>query len=185
MKSAIVTPSLKKPSLDSNILKHYRPILNLPFTSEVLEKIRALRLISYLSEYSLLEPLQFAYKRFHSTETALLKVHNDICMSLDSGQCVLLVLLDLSAAFDTIDHDMLLTRLLKLGITDTPLLWFSSYLKDRHQYVSINDSLSASHVLQTGVPQGSVLGPLLFSISISPLGKLIRQHGDNQLYPAF
>jgi hypothetical protein len=192
-KSAIVTPLLKKASLDHNMLKNYRPVSNLPFLSKVLEKVVAQQLKKHLSDHSLLEPLQSAYREFHSTETALLKVHDDVCMALDAGKCVLLVLLDLSAAFDTIDHDILLSRLLDLGITGTPLQWLTSYLNNRHQSVTINGILSSSQTLHSGVPQGSVLGPLLFCIYISPLGQLIRRHSlnfhqyadDNQLYLSF
>ncbi|XP_070567335.1 uncharacterized protein [Ptychodera flava] len=133
LKNAVVSPILKKSSLDSNIFKNYRPVSNLPFLSKVIEKVVASQLITYLGTNSLLEPLQSAYKKHHSTETALLKVHNDICTALDRGQCVLLILLDLSAAFDTIDHDILITRLSKLGITGITLQWFSSYLKNRTQ----------------------------------------------------
>ena len=193
LKTAIVTPILKKTSLDTNQLKNYRPVSNLPFLSKVLEKVVAVQLNKYLSSNGLLEPCQSAYRQYHSTETALVKVNNDICMALDSGKCVLLALLDLSAAFDTIDHDILISRLSKLGITDIPLNWFSSYLKDRYQSVSIQGTLSKSQPLQFGVPQGSVLGPLLFCLYISPLGSLIRNHNldfqqyadDNQLYHTF
>ena len=193
LKSALVTPLLKKSSLDINTLKNYRPVSNLPFLSKVMEKVVATQLNDYLTTNSLLEPLQSAYRQYHSTETALLKVHNDICLSLDSGKSVILVLLDLSAAFDTIDHTILLNRLSDLGITAVVHKWFESYLTDRHQSVTIENVTSKPHLLQFGVPQGSVLGPLLFTIYISPLGKLIRQHNlefhqytdDNQLYLAF
>ena len=141
----------------------------------------------------LLEPLQSAYKQHHSTETALLLVHNDILTALDSGQIVLLVLLDLSAAFDTIDHEILLKRLSDLGIKGTPLKWLCSYLTDRFQSVTVNGKMSLAQLLRFGVPQGSVLGPLLFTIYISPLGQIIRRHklqfhqfaDDNELYLSF
>ena len=89
-------------------------------------------------------------------------MHNDIAMAIDQHNSVILVLLDLSAAFDTVDHGILLPRLSnRFGITGTVLEWFRSYLSDRTQFVQVNDACSASHVLEFGVPQGSVLGPLL------------------------
>ncbi|XP_077862694.1 uncharacterized protein LOC144344701 [Saccoglossus kowalevskii] len=159
----------------------------------LLERIVASQLTDYLTANSLLEPLQSAYRKYHSTETALLKIHNDICSFIDSGNYVLLCLLDLSAAFDTIDHNILLNRLSNLGVTDMALQWFESYLQHRCQSVSVSSVTSEPSQLHFGVPQGSVLGPILFTIYISPLGKLIRQHNldfhqysdDNQLYHAF
>ena len=126
-------------------------------------------------------------------KTALVKVHNDIALSLDSGQHVILVLLDLSAAFDTIDHKILFSRLTHLGIQGTALMWLTSHLTDRYQSVVINGHSSHSTPLQFGVPQGSVLGPLLFTLYTTPLGQIIRHHDlkfhqyadDNQLYLAF
>ena len=193
LKSAVVTPLLKKASLDTEILKNFRPISNLPFASKILEKVVASQLNEYFNQNALLEPLQSAYRKLHSTETALLSVHNSITRSLDSGNVVLLVLLDLSAAFDTIDHSILLQRLSNLGIKGVALQWIRSYLTGRFQSVSVKGSTSSSKLLNFGVPQGSVLGPLLFSIYISPLGNLIRHLNlnfhqyadDNQLYLSF
>ena len=133
------TPIPKKPSHDKNVFKNNRPVSNIPFLSKLVEKIVAHQLTSYLTANSLLEPLQSAYRKFHSTETALLKVHNDICLSVDSGNYVLLILLDLSAAFDTIDHKILLQRLSHLGISGIALKWCESYLKQRNQSVNINN----------------------------------------------
>ena len=138
--------------------------------------------------------LQSAYKQQHSTETALLKVKNDILMSMDEQHVTLLVLLDLSAAFDTIHHDKLIGRLESdLGITDNALAWFKSYLSDRFQRVSVNGSLSDQFPLKQGVPQGSCLGPLLFTIYTRKLFQIVERHlpqvhcyaDDTQLYVSF
>jgi len=107
MKHALVTPLLKKPSLDHQILKNFRPVSNLPFVSKVLEKVVAQQLLEHMNKNALNEPLQSAYRQVHSTETALLRVQNDLLRAMDNRQGVILVLLDLSAAFDTIDHDVL------------------------------------------------------------------------------
>ena len=191
MKSAVIKPLLKKENLDCNILKNYRPVSNLTFLSKVLEHVVAKQLKEYMSNNNLQEPFQSAYKQYHSTESALLMVHNDILCAMENQGVTLLVLLDLSSAFDTIDHPVLLSRLQHhLGINGTILAWFESYLSDRTQCVHINGKSSAPQPLQYGVPQGSVLGPLLFSIYILPLGDIIRRHGmklhiyadDTQVY---
>ena len=108
-KCANIRPLLKKPGLDSEILKNYRPVSNLPFISKVLERVVDKRLEQHLVVNNLHEELQSAYRKFHSTETALLKVQSDILQSLDKGNVTVLVMLDLSAAFDTIDHHILHT----------------------------------------------------------------------------
>ena len=111
------------------ILSNYRPISNLKVISKIIEKVVAVRLQDYLESNQLNEPLQSAYKLFHSCETALVRVHNDILRAIDDRHCVILLLLDLSAAFDTVDHDILLTRLKsKFSICGTALEWFRSYL---------------------------------------------------------
>ena len=135
--------------------------------------------------------LQSAYRRYHSTETALLKVTNDILLNMNSQRVSLLVLLDLSAAFDTIDHKILLKRLQNnLGIGGTALLWFASYLSNRKQRIHVNGSISDEFTYNCGVPQGSCLGPLLFIIYASDMFSVIDNHlldshgysDDTQLY---
>ena len=111
LKTAVLSPLLKKASLDHEVLANYRPISNLKVISKIIEKVVAVRLQKYLEANQLNEPLQSAYKPFHSCETALVRVHNDILVAIDKRHCVMLLLLDLSAAFDTVDHDILLTRL--------------------------------------------------------------------------
>ena len=111
LKQSLIRPLLKKPDLDQEILKNYRPIANIPFLAKIIEKVIALQAYSYLETNKLMPPLQSAYRKNHSTETALLRVLNDILTTLDHRQDVVLVMLDLSAAFDTLDHDILISRL--------------------------------------------------------------------------
>lgn len=141
LKLASVTPILKKPGLDPDSPNNYRPIYNLPFLSKILERVVAKQLISYLDSNDLFELFQSGFRSKHSTETALLKVTNDLLLSSDTGSLNILILLDLSAAFDTINHSILISRLQStVGITGTALSWFRSYLSDRRQFISINHS---------------------------------------------
>ena len=176
-KLAQVKPLLKKATLDPNELKNYRPISNLPFLSKILEKIVLHQLSQHLSDNNLLSFHQSAYRSDHSTETALLRIVNDILYSLDEDKISVLLLLDLSAAFDTIDHEIILSRLSsKFGLHDTVLNWFRSYLSNRKQFVLVNDMKSDTTTLQFGVPQGSVLGPVLFIMYTTPLTPIIHSH---------
>ncbi len=135
MKEAILIPLLKKILLDPEIFKHFRPISNLPYISKLVEKCVATQVIDHAFTNNLGEPLQSAYKQFHSTETALLKVHSDIMCAVDKGKAVVLVLLDLSATFR---HRRPCHRLqTHLGVTGTALSWFQSYLCGRKQTVHL------------------------------------------------
>ena len=190
---AHVTPLHKKPSLNRNSLKNYRPVSNLSFISKLIEKVVAKQLNEFISHKGLLNVNQSAYKSSHSTETALLKIQNDIAFSVDSGKAVALTLLDLSAALDTIDLSLLYDCLHDwFGLDGTVLLWIKSYLSNRKQKIKIGDSLSESVILPFGVPQGSVLGPLLFTLYTSPLSQVISKFNvthylyadDTQIYLA-
>ena len=194
LKSAIVRPLLKKTSLDCEILKNYRPVSNLSFLSKVIEKIVASRLVDHMTENNLMDPMQSAYRKGHSTETTLLRLHNDVVSAVDRGCGVCLVLLDLSAAFDTIDHTILLTFLKEhIGWGGPVLDLFQSYLSGRTQCISIEGVLSELKELVYGVPQGSVLGPLEFCIYTIPIGAILRHYNinyqiyadDTQLYCVF
>ena len=177
LKTAVVKPLLKKPSLDKNLLKNYRPISNLPFLSKILEKVVLHKLLSHLQESNLSNPFQSAYRAGHSTDTVLLRIVNDILSALDNDNISVLLLLDLSAAFDTTDHQILLSRLNSVfGIQSAVLQWFQSYLSDRYQSLSVNNSSSSPSQLVYGVPQGSVLGPILFVLYTTPLSDIIANH---------
>ena len=131
----------------------------------------------HLSGHRLHDRFQSAYRQYHSTETALLRVVDDLRRGVDDGNVGLLVLLDLSAAFNTIDHERLLHRLqYECGICGTALFWFQSYLQNRSQRVSIKNITAEPTVLKYGVPQGSVLGPQLFNLYTKPLGPIIENH---------
>ena len=134
-------------------------------------------MLGHLNTNNLLDPHQSAYRTGHSTQTALLKVVNDLLTALDNRKISILSLLDLSAAFVIIDHKTLLSRLeSSYGICDTDLAWFRSYLIDRSQTVSVNGRYSPSTPLKYGVPQSSVLGPVLFVLYTKPVSAVIDHH---------
>ena len=140
-----------------------------------MESAVALQLQSHLSLNGLYPVFQSAYRRHHSTETALLKIKNDLLMTMNKQHVTLLVLLDLSSAFDTLNHDTLLNVLhSRFGIEGTALHWFDSYLSNRTQQVSICGTLSQKFNLVSGVPQGSCLGQLLFILYTSSLFEIIE-----------
>jgi len=188
---AVVTPLLKKASLEPHELKNYRPVSNLSFVSKLVERAAVKQLTNYLETNRLLPLLQSAYRSHHSTETALLKVLSDVLTAIDNKKVTLLALLDLSAAFDCVDHDILLSRLQsRFGLDGAVLAWIRSFLSDRTQRVCFGGRLSAEIALIFGVPQGCVLGPLLFLLYTAELFDIIPSLGltrhsyanDTQVY---
>ena len=177
MKRALVRPLLKDSSLDPEEISNYRPVSNLSFLSKVLEKTVNKRLDTHLENNALLSDSQSAYRKHHSTETLLIKVQNDILESLDHGYATILVMLDISAAFDVVDHQRLLCRHEELfGIKGIALKWLTSYLDGRTQCVVIGNKKSDSVNIEFGFPQGSVLGGKKFIMYSTPLGNLIFHH---------
>ena len=178
-KHALVRPLLKKANLDPNCLRNYRPISSLPFLSKVPERIVLKQFLQHLESHSLVEPFQSAYRKCHSTETALLRVVNDLLQASDTGHVSILSLIDLSAAFDTIDHSILINRLhTTFGCSGKVLDWFTSYLTCRTQSVFVGHESTPS-ALKCGVPQGSVLGPLLFTLYMQSLSNVICKSGHS------
>ena len=194
LKVAAVRPGLKKQNLDVDDLKNYRPISNLTYVSKILEKAVHIQLNNYLSNNNLFCNLQSGYRKHHSCETAVTRIHNDILMMIDKKENVVLLLLDLSAAFDTINHNLLLRKLKSAyGISGTAIQWIKSYLSGRTFKVCINRVSSTECTLLIGVPQGSILGPLLFILYTKELELIVSKYGfsihlyadDTQVYFSF
>lgn len=193
-KHALVSPRLKKYNLPKEDMSSYRPISNLNFVSKIIERLIHTRIFNHLNSFSSITPFQSAYRPFHSVETALLYIQNDLLLAANEQKLSALILLDLSAAFDTIDHQILLTRLSSFyGISGSALSLLASYLTDRTQSVCVNSTTTAPSQMPTGVPQGSVLGPLLFTLYTSPLSQLFTDShvsfhlyaDDTQMYLSF
>jgi len=163
----VIEPLIKKAGLDSTNNSYYRPISKLPFLSKILEKfVYAAKFVfmSFLEAHGTLDIFQSGFKAFHSTESALLKVLNDRFLMTDSGDSAILVLLDLTAAFDTVDHTILLSRLENCVVVRVIALKFQSYFSGRCFSIKMGDSTSSTVSLNCGVPQGSILGPILFAL---------------------
>ena len=180
--------------MDENDLASYRPVSNLPFITKTLERVVNSRLDQYLKLNNLLDEGQTAYSKHNSTETALISVQNHILINMDEGKATVLVMLDLSAAYDTVQHKCFIQRLANYyGFADTALSWMRSYVEERQFKVSVAGKTSSVKTLDCGVPQGAVLGGKCFNMYTAPIGEIASRNSverkgfadDNQGFVSF
>ena len=183
-KTAIIRPLLKKLGLEL-FTSNYRPVSNLPFLSKVLEKIVLARYNDHCDRYNLIPSFQLAYRPKHSCETSTVKLVNDLLWSMERKEATAVAVIDLSAAFDTVDHNILIDLLHEtFGIGDKALRWFQSYLENRFCKVKIGKDYSEKKSLDFSVPQGSCVGPVLYlsyAASISDVVSDVSDEGDPRL----
>ena len=192
-RTAIVVPRLKGAGLDPNDIKSYQPISNLFFMSKVIERVIFRQLVVYLDSNNLIPKFQSGFRKHHSTESATLRVLSDIYSAIDNGKIALLALLDVSAAFDTVDHDILMDRLAEsFGVAGDAFDWLASFVTGRTYAVRFGGTTTPLRKVRSGIPQRSILGPyvLLYILYTADVAALVESLGfkmqlyadDTQLY---